>query len=288
MWRTLLRKSGFPTASSPSSRAPSTEAGPGQTPAMRAASLERTLNEHIEQLGHDDSRTITARNNLAGKYAQIGRRDAAVSQFEQALAEASRVFGEDHPQTDVIRENLAWSYEDASRPAEAAYQWETLLNHRDRRLGPVSADTVAARARLAVCYRKSGRYSAAIAHFERAIEDSAVPEEREDLRIGLSVAFGAVGRHDDTIQQLRIVHAQRTRRLGSKQHDTLVIQHRLGRAYNQAGRSGEAIDTLGSAYRNGIGASGDPEIRMLTLKIRRDLAGALSAAGRHREAANLF
>ncbi|MBB6171296.1 tetratricopeptide (TPR) repeat protein [Nocardiopsis mwathae] len=292
VWRALLRKTRFVSSETRANGAPSpvrvpTE-GPGQTPALRAASLERTLKDHIERLGTEDPRSITARNNLASKYAQIGRREAAVAQFELALDEAARAFGEDHPQTDVIRENLAWSYGDVGRHADAAEQWEALLKHRHENLGPVAADTVTARSRLAVSYRRSGRHDAAIAHFERAIEDAAVPEDRENLRLGLSLAYNAVGRFDDTIQQLRMVLAQRRRRLGSRHLDTLVIHHRLGRAYTQAGRSAEAVETLQAAYRNALAEAGDPEIRMLTMKMRRDLAGALSACGRHREAASLF
>ncbi|WP_412759342.1 tetratricopeptide repeat protein [Nocardiopsis rhodophaea] len=292
MWRSLLRRTGFVSADTPIGENPVTvrvpAPDPGETPALRAASLERTLNDHLDELGAEDPRSITARNNLASKYAQIGRREAAVAQFELALEQAVRVFGDDHAQTDVIRENLAWSYGDVGRHADAAEQWEALLKHRQEHLGPMAADTVAARSRLAVSYRRSGRHDAAIAHFERAIEDSAVPEDRENLRIGLSLAYSGVGRFDDTIQQLRMVLAQRRRRLGNRHLDTLVIHHRLGRAYTQAGRSAEAVETLQAAYRSALAEAGDPEIRMLTMKMRRDLAGALSACGRHREAASLF
>ncbi|MFC4564749.1 tetratricopeptide repeat protein [Nocardiopsis mangrovi] len=285
MWRSLLRKTGLASGGLPS---PATSPEQGHTPGQRAAALERTLHETADAFGPDDERTITAGNNLASKYAQIGRREAAVAQFERTLDSAVRVFGEDHEQTDTIRENLAWSLEDSGRPAEAAAIWEVLLEHRDSRLGPVAADTVAARSRLAICYRRCGHHDAAIAHFERAVEDSGVPEEREHLRIGLSTAYAAVGRYDDTTQQLRMVLAQRRRRLGGRHLDTLLVHHRLGRAYTQAGRPEEAVETLRAAYRNGLAAAGDPEIRMLTLKMRRDLAGALSAMGRHRDAAALF
>ncbi|WP_245646172.1 tetratricopeptide repeat protein [Nocardiopsis trehalosi] len=284
MWRSLLRRTGFAPNGTPSAGA-----GPeGRTPAVRAAALERALQDSLAAHGPDDPRSIAAGNNLASKYAQMGRREAAVSRFEATLEAAVAVFGADHPQTDVIRENLAWSYEDIGRPADAADMWEALLQNRDTRLGATAPDTVAARSRLAVCYRRTGRHDAAIAHFERAVEDAGSVEESEDLRIGLSLAYSGVGRYDDATQQLRMVLAQRNRRLGSRHLDTLLVHHRLGRAYTQAGRPEEAVETLRAAYRSGLAAAGDPEIRMLTLKMRRDLAGALSAVGRHRDAAALF
>lgn len=291
IWRNLMRKgavmTGRPEASAPPTPA-SAPAPPGHTPGQRAASLERTLDDHVQRFGSDDPRSIAARNNLASKYAQIGRRAAAIAQFELALQDAIQVFGEDHPQTDVIRENLAWCYGDASRPADAAAQWEALLRSRTERLGPVAHDTVEARTRLASALRRSGEYEASVAHYQRAIEDAADPVEREKLRVGLSTALNAAGRYEESIRNLRLVLAQRSRRLGPRHHDTLVIHHRLGRVYAQAGMHAEAIDALRDAYRHGLAAVGDPEIRMLTFKMRRDLAGAFSAAGRHREAASLF
>ncbi|CAL9594039.1 hypothetical protein SUDANB121_05315 [Nocardiopsis dassonvillei] len=261
---------------------------PAPTAGMRAASLERTLRSLVERLGTEHPDTITARNNLATKYAQMGRRQAAVQQFELALAEAVEVFGTEHPRTEIIRENLAWAFEDAGRPADAAAQWEVLLRDRESAFGPSDEDTVEARTRLAVCYRRSGRLDAAMAHYERALADVKDAERSEELRLGLSAAQNMAGRHDDAVRQLRMVLAGRRRRLGKGHLDTLAVHHRLGRAYTQAGRTDEAVETLRDAYRAALNSSGDPEVRRLTLRLRRDLAGAYSAAGRHREAGALF
>ncbi|MBB4932157.1 tetratricopeptide (TPR) repeat protein [Lipingzhangella halophila] len=287
VWQALLRWTGL-TNPEDTNAADADQTNDAGTPAMRAAALERTLQQAVDAYGSADPRSITARNNLAGKYAQIGRRAAATSQFEQALTDAVVTFGDDHEQTDVIRENLAWTYEDAGRFDDAASQWESLLSNREQSLGSTAGDTVTARARLAQCYRRSGRPDAAIARFEQALEDSSSAEERDGLRLGLSMALTAAGRHNDAIHQLRIALAHRQRRLGSRHHDTLMVHHRLGRAYTQAGRANEAVDTLRLAYRHGLAVAGDPDIRVLTMRMRRDLAGALSAAGRHRDAAALF
>ncbi|MGW5877130.1 tetratricopeptide repeat protein [Nocardiopsis terrae] len=254
------------------------------TPGMRAASLEQSLRSLVERLGTEHPDTITARNNLATKYAQMGRRQAAVQQFELALGEAVAVYGDDHPRTEIIRENLAWALEDAGRPADAAGQWETLLSQRENQFGPADEDTVEARMRLAVCYRRSGRVDAAVAHYARAIEDVTSTERREELRLGMSAAQSMAGRYEEAISQLRMVLAGRRRRLGKGHLDTLTVHHRLGRSYTQAGRADEAVEVLREAYRVALNSSGDPEVRRLTMRLRRDLAGAYNAAGRHREA----
>ncbi|MEU3306404.1 tetratricopeptide repeat protein [Nocardiopsis sp. NPDC006832] len=254
------------------------------TAGKRAVVLERTLQSLVERLGTEHPDTITARNNLATKYAQMGRRQAAVQQFELALAEAVSVYDEEHPRTEIIRENLAWAYEDAGRPADAAGQWETLLCQREGQFGPADEDTVEARMRLAVCYRRSGRLDASVAHYERAIEDVASTKRREELRLGLSAAQSMSGRYEEAISQLRMVLAARRRRLGKGHLDTLAVHHRLGRSHTQAGRPDEAVEVLREAYRVALNSSGDPEVRRLTVRLRRDLAGAYNAAGRHREA----
>ncbi|WP_394330061.1 tetratricopeptide repeat protein [Marinactinospora thermotolerans] len=291
VWRSLLRKSRLRgTGTGVRGTTAPGDPPPGQTPAQRAAWLERVLHDQIERFGAQHPRTIAARNNLASKYAQIGRRSAAIEQFEVALADSVAVLGEEDDQTDIIRENLAWCQEDAGRFHDAATNWEVLLQQRLQRLGPTAVETVTARTRLASAYRRTGRPDAAIAHFERAIEDStgASAEETESLRIGLALALRGSGRFDEAIPQLRMVLAQRHRRLGARHYDTLAIHHQLGLAYLQASRPGEAVETLERAYRNCLAAAGDPEIRLLTMKVRRDLAGAYRVAGRPRDAAALY
>ncbi|MEV2277303.1 tetratricopeptide repeat protein [Nocardiopsis sp. NPDC049922] len=255
-----------------------------QSGGRRAASLERTLQSLVERHGTEHPDTITARNNLATKYAQMGRRQAAVQQFQLALGEAVSVHGDEHPRTEIIRENLAWALEDAGQPTEAAAQWEILLREREEQFGPADEDTVEARSHLAACYRRDGRLDAAIAHYERAIVDVATTERREELRLGLSMALSLAGHCEAAIGQLRTVLLARRRRLGKGHLDTLGVHHRLGRAFTQAGRPDEAVEVLRDAYRVALNSSGDPEVRRLTLRLRRDLAGAYNAAGRPREA----
>lgn len=290
--RAAEQPSGLPVPTavgSPAPLAPAPEADEDRgtstpTAGMRAAALERTLRSLVELHGTEHPDTITARNNLATKYAQMGRRQSAVQQFEVALDEAVSVYGDEHPRTEIIRENLAWGLEDAGRPADAAQHWEMLLRERESQFGPADEDTVEARTRLAVCYRRSGRLDAAVAHYERAVEDVAGTVAREELRLGLSAALNMSGRYDEAITQLRMVLSGRRRRLGKGHLETLTVHHRLGRCYTQAGRANEAVETLSGAYRAAVNSSGDPEVRRLMLRLRRDLAGAYSAAGRPREA----
>lgn len=270
--------------------APFREDSTGASPIERAAALERGLEECVAHWGSDHPNTIAARNNLASKYSAIGRRGAAISQFEQALNDAVEVLGEEHAQTEVIRENLAWCYEDAARFEEAVHQWERLVHQRTEKLDADDADLVTAHAHLALAYRRTNRFDAAIVHYEHALGDSvdAPPSASESWRIGLALALKSAGRLEEAGQQFQLVLGQRRRRLGPRHHQTLTVHHQLGLVYALADLETEAVRTLQATYRDCLAAAGDPEVRLLTLKVRRDLAAAYRAAGRPREAASLF
>ncbi|UOE22002.1 tetratricopeptide repeat protein [Thermobifida halotolerans] len=283
-WRSVLR------VVTPGGSADSLWAALGASPAERTAALEQALDECVEHWGDDHPHTITARNNLAGKYCEIGRRGAAITQFERALDDAVRVLGEHHAQTEVIRENLALCYEDAARFAEAAHHWEQLLSHRLAHLGEHDADTVLTRARLAEACRRVGRFDEAVTHYERVLDGKAEAsaEETESWRIGMALALRETGRLDSCREQLWTVLVRRRRRLGARHPRTLTVHHQLGLAYARSGRHDDAARVLREVYRHCLAAAGDPDVRLLCLRVRRDLAAAYRAAGRPRDAAALY
>lgn len=285
-WRSAVRTAG--AAVRPP--APSWEGSTSVRPAERAEALEHALDDCAARWGADHPRTIAARNNLASKYSVIGRRGAAIAQFEQALEDAVRVLGEEHPQTEVVRENLAHCYEDSARFDEAAQHWERLVHQRTERLGPHAADTLISHAHLALAYRRTNRLDAAITHYGRALDTPPdIPAaETESWRIGLALALKATGHPEEAGQQFQIVLEQRRRRLGPRHHQTLTVHYQLGRAHALAEREAEAVRVLQAAYRDCLAAAGDPEVRLLALKVRRDLAAAYRAVGRAREAAALY
>src|SRR5699024_11275545 len=133
----------------------------------------------------------------------MGRRHAAVQQFELTLDEAAAADGDAHPRTEISRETLAWAFEDASRPADAAEQWQILLSERESQFGAADEDTVEARMRLAFCCRRSGQLDEAIVLYEQAIEHVDSQEKREELRLGQSASWNLTGRHGDAIQHMR-------------------------------------------------------------------------------------
>ena len=121
--------------------------------------------------GPDYFDTLTARNNLAGAYEDVGRFGEAIELFERVLADQEQVLGPDHPDTLTTRNNLAGAYEDVGRFGEAIELYEQVLAEQERVLGPDHPDTLNVRDNLAVAYDSVGRLAEAIDAWEKLLPD---------------------------------------------------------------------------------------------------------------------
>ena len=121
--------------------------------------------------GPDYFDTLTARNNLAGAYEDVGRFGEAIELYERVLADQERVLGPDHPDTLITRNNLAGAYEDVGRFGEAIELYEQVLAEQERVLGPDHPDTLNVRDNLAVAYDSVGRLAEAIDAWEKLLPD---------------------------------------------------------------------------------------------------------------------
>jgi tetratricopeptide (TPR) repeat protein len=129
----------------------------GDSPAQAIVIGERLVADQERVLGPDHPDTLTARNNLAADYQQVGRTDEAITLQEQNLADFERILGPDHPDTLTTRNSLATAYRAAGRTDEAITLQEQNLADRERILGPDHPDTLHSRHNLANAYRSAGR-----------------------------------------------------------------------------------------------------------------------------------
>ena len=174
----------------------------------KIASVVKDRDYSQEQvLGPDHFDTLTARNNLAGAYEDVGRFGEAIELYKRVLADQEQVLGPDHPGTLATRNNLAVAYHSAGRFGEAIELFERVLFERERVLGSDHPDTLAVRNNLAGAYDSAGRFGEAIELYERVLAD-------------------------------------RVRVLGPDHPDTLNVRDNLAVAYDSAGRLAEAIDAL--------------------------------------------
>ena len=197
--------------------------------------------------GPDYFDTLTARNNLAGAYEDVGRFGEAIELYERVLADQERVLGPDHPDTLTTRNNLAVAYRSAGRFGEAIELFERVLAEQERVLGSDHPDTLITRNNLAGAYDSAGRFGEAIELYKRVLADQErilAPDHPETLtaRNNLAVAYRYVGRFGEAIELFERVLAEREKLLGPDHPDTLNVRDNLAVAYDSVGRLAEAID----------------------------------------------
>jgi len=198
-------------------------------------------------LGPDHFDTLTARNNLAGAYEDVGRFGEAIELYKRVLADQERILGFDHPDTLTARNNLAGAYESAGRFGEAIELFERVLAEYECVLGADHPDTLITRNNLACAYDSAGRFGEAIELYERVLADQEQvlgPDHPDTLttRNNLACAYDSAGRFGEAIELYERVLADQERVLGPDHPETLNVRDNLAGAYDSVGRLAEAID----------------------------------------------
>ena len=197
--------------------------------------------------GPDYFDTLTARNNLAGAYEDVGRFGEAIELLGRVLADRVRVLGPDHPDTLTTRNNLAFVYHSAGRFGEAIELYERVLADQERVLGPDNPDMLITRNNLACAYDSAGRFGEAIELYERVLADQEQvlgPDHPATLttRNNLACAYDSAGRFGEAIELYERVLADQEQVLGPDHPETLDVRDNLAGAYDSVGRLAEAID----------------------------------------------
>ena len=198
-------------------------------------------------LGPDHFDTLTARNNLAGAYKDVGRFGEAIELYKRVLADQERILAPDHPDTLTARNNLAVAYRYVGRFGEAIELFERVLADRVRVLGPDHPDTLTTRNNLAGAYHFAGRFGEAIELYKRVLADQEQvlgPDHPATLttRNNLACAYDSAGRFGEAIELYERVLADQEQVLGPDHPETLDVRDNLAGAYDSVGRLAEAID----------------------------------------------
>ena len=182
--------------------------------------------------GPDYFDTLTARNNLAGAYEDVGRFGEAIELYERVLADQEQVLGPDHPDTLITRNNLAGAYDSAGRFGEAIELYKRVLADQERVLGPDHPDTLTTRNNLAGAYEDVGRFGEAIELYEQVLaEQERVlgPDHPDTLNVrdNLAVAYDSVGRLAEAIDAWEKLLPDCQRVLGLEHPLTKLVQKNL-------------------------------------------------------------
>ena len=114
------------------------------------------VNSYTEIFGTNDSRTLTAMNNLASTYRSLGQMNEAAELHEKVLEARQRTLGTEHPATLSSMYNLATTYWELSRSEDAIHLFRAELTKCHNHYGAHHKDTVASCMNLIGNYHEVG------------------------------------------------------------------------------------------------------------------------------------
>ena len=250
----------------------------------------KAIEIYIALFGQEDSRSLTAMNNLASIYGALGRTKEAAALHEKVLDAWRRTLGDEHPDTLSSTNNLASTYRALGRTKEAAALHEKVLDAWRRTLGDEHPDTLSSTNNLAETYRALGRTKEAAALHEKVLDARrrTLGDEHPDTLSSmnnLASTYGALGRTKEAAALHEKVLEARRRTLGDEHPDTLSSTNNLAETYRALGRTKEAAalhEKVLDARRRTLGDE-HPD----TLSSTNNLASTYRALGRTKEAAAL-
>jgi hypothetical protein len=197
-------------------------------------------------------------NNLANRYAAVGRHAEALRLREETLALFKAKAGPDHPDTLKCFSNLANSYAAAGRHAEALKLREETLTLGKAKLGPDHPDTFKNMSDLASSYADLGRHAEALELHERTLALRKVklgPDHPDTLwsMFNLGNTSAALGRHAEALQLRQQTLRLREAKLGRTHPDTLRSMRSLAENLVRLDRAAEAVPVIDECVRRSAG-----------------------------------
>ena len=222
---------------------------------------------------------------------RAGRRDVAVSYWQDLFDTGRRILGDDHLSTLRARDGLAAAYLSAGRAADAAVANEQGLADRERVLGADHPDTLTACGNFARACMAAGRAADAVPLYERALagrEQALGPGDPATVtaRGDLASAYLEVGQPEQAIAILQPVYGDRTAAMGADHPEALAACGELATALHSGGRLDEAIPLYERALagREEIQGATHPD----TMSARANLAYAYRSADRMKHALPVY
>jgi len=253
--------------------------------------LARALEIRQEQLGEEDTHTLTSMNNLAELYRLRSRYNEAEALLVKALEIGHRVLSEEDLQTLNLMRELGTVYRLQGRYDKAEALCVKALEIRRRVQGEEHRRTLSAMYSLAMTYAYQGRYEKAETLQLKALEirKRVLGEEHPETIgsvYGLVFQYRNQGRYDEA-EALCIKMLEINRRLFGEEHPhTLRSMNDLARVYMAQGRYDEAEPLFVKALEGRRRELGEEHLDALVSM--NCLAMLYTSQGRYDEAEPLF
>jgi serine/threonine protein kinase/tetratricopeptide (TPR) repeat protein len=251
----------------------------------------RAIDLFRQQLGDDDTRTLTSRHELGLTLLLAGRGPEAVACLEQVRDALAKKPPANPLDLLFTQTHLAAAYYEVGKLSQAMELSEQLRGALVKKLGADHPRTLQALSILAMAYRETGKWQQAIEILEQ-LRDIQVKKLGADhpealtAQTNLASAYLGAGKLAQAIEIYEKTSDATARKFGADHHYTLIDRMMLAVAYRDAGKLNQAIELLeqlrGPAVKN-LGAD-----HPSTLNILSALAGAYRKAGKHSQAIELF
>jgi hypothetical protein len=197
-------------------------------------------------LGEDHPNTLTAMNNLAVTYSDLGQDDKALVLKERTLKLRRARLGEDHPDTLASMNNLANTYDALGQHDKALALNEQTLKLMRAKLGEDHPDTLTSMNSLALTYYYLGQNDTALAlglqtlKLRRATLGEDHPDTLTSMN-SLAATYINLGQHDKALALNEQTLKLRRAKLGEDHPDTLTSMSNLAVTYSERGQHEKAL-----------------------------------------------
>lgn len=198
-------------------------------------------------LGNNHQETLSAINNLAGYYDELGQPEIAISMFQDVTEKMKTQLGDNHPVTLTTLANLGYAYQRSERYDEAIALLESVTKESVESLTEEHPSTINSMDLLAWSYDAAGRAEQAIALYEKVVklkEDHWGEAHGETLttKNNLALAYDVAGRNLEAIELFEYVVQRRKAAPETSPLSLHNSMQNLAAAYDTVGNTQRAIE----------------------------------------------
>ncbi|MEU6350250.1 tetratricopeptide repeat protein [Streptomyces sp. NPDC047072] len=253
----------------------------------------KLLADRVRVQGEDHADTLRCRQRHAYIRWAVAGAEPALPDFEALAEHSARVRGPDDPATLEYRQDIARVRRNCDDYAGAIADYGALVGDYTRVLGPDHPVTLWTRAFRAGTLRRAGDHALALREFTELVAVHTRVYGRLHpatliARANLARAHCSAGHYTRTIQLMEALLPDRIAVLSDRHPTVLETREDLARVRQLAGDPKGAIADLEGVLHDVVTTLGRPGAHPRVLDLRRKLANALSEAGSHARAIEMY
>ena len=210
-------------------------------------------NAFKEIQGENHLDTLSALNNLANSYSDLGDYKTALEMRNAIYDRRKEILGEKHPYTLSVLSNLADSYSSSGDYYKAFELQKKVYNTLKEILGEKHPDTLRALNNLAISSYYLGDYNKAyelqniVYNARKEILGENHPDTLSALN-NLASFYSDLGDYNTALEMRTVVYNTRKENLGEKHLDTLTALANLANSYSSLGNYNKALEMRTAVY----------------------------------------